>query len=68
MPLIRTTVNGKRTDINTASIRKVIDNGQGKPATIVYNDGDEDTVEESAQSVRGYVKKAEAAVNDTAEA
>lgn len=62
MPLIRVSKHDdkKRVDININAIRMVVDNGQGSPADIVMDDGSTLVVNESAQSVRGYVKKAEA--------
>lgn len=64
MSFIRTTNanTGKREEINSAHIITVTDNGQGQPAGLLLTNGDSYEVEQSAQSIRGYIRKAQAGV------
>lgn len=59
---IRTTNanTGKREEININHIVTVTDNGQGQPASLLLDNGDNYEVEQSAQSIRGYIRKAQA--------
>lgn len=66
---IRTTRSSddRRAEVSVEDIRMVIDNGQGNGAEIIFKNGEGMEVNESGQSVRGYIKKALAAKEDTAD-